>query len=175
MSGRGVGMDVVRTRITELNGTIEVQSTPQEGTTFTLRLPLTLAIINCLLVQMRGVTFSMPIDDVREIVSVRQRDIITVNQKRTIDVRDEFIPLCDIDDIFEWHGVDYGYDHDLAVDEDSESVEVVIVSASGKDSWFASRPTSRQSRYCDQIAFLITSLTFAVFRVPVFWGTAACV
>ena len=70
ISGRGVGMDVVRNRILDLNGAIEVDSRPGEGTTFTLRLPLTLAIIRSLLVRFRDGVFSIPIDDVREIVSV---------------------------------------------------------------------------------------------------------
>ncbi len=108
VSGRGVGMDVVKTRIGELNGTVEVESVLQQGTTFTLRLPLTLAIIDALLVRLRNVVFSMPIDDVREIVSVKERDVVTVHGKQTIDVRGEFIPLVSIDGIFQWHDVDYG-------------------------------------------------------------------
>ncbi len=75
VSGRGVGMDVVLNRIRQLNGSIEIESVPQQGTHFTIRLPLTLAIINCLLVRVRGIVFSMPIDDVREIVSVNQDDV----------------------------------------------------------------------------------------------------
>ena len=84
VSGRGVGMDVVKTRISVLNGTIEVDSTPQRGTTFTLRLPLTLAIINSLLVRLRNMIFSMPIDDVREIVSVKARDVVTRSRKTDV-------------------------------------------------------------------------------------------
>ena len=81
ISGRGVGMDVVRTRIHQLNGTIEVDSTLTEGTTFTLRLPLTLAIINSLLVRVRQITFSIPVDDVREIVSLNANDIVRCSGK----------------------------------------------------------------------------------------------
>jgi two-component system chemotaxis sensor kinase CheA len=73
VSGRGVGMDAVKARIADLNGTIDVDSAPQEGTTFTIRLPLTLAIINSLLIRIRDVIFSMPIEDVREIVCPRDR------------------------------------------------------------------------------------------------------
>jgi two-component system chemotaxis sensor kinase CheA len=74
VSGRGVGMDAVKARIADLNGTIDVDSAPQEGTTFTIRLPLTLAIINSLLIRIRDVIFSMPIEDVREIVSQEAAD-----------------------------------------------------------------------------------------------------
>ena len=73
ISGRGVGMDVVKTRISVLNGTVAVDTTPLRGTSFTLRLPLTLAIINALLVRVENTVFSMPIDDVREIVAVKRR------------------------------------------------------------------------------------------------------
>jgi two-component system chemotaxis sensor kinase CheA len=135
VSGRGVGMDVVKTRINQLNGTIQVDSIPQQGTTFAIRLPLTLAIISSLLVRLRNVIFSMPIDDVREIVSVEERDVVTVHGKQTIDVRGEFIPLVRIDEVFRWHGIDYGHDGAKEADPtDSTSrfVEVVILHAGGK-------------------------------------------
>jgi two-component system chemotaxis sensor kinase CheA len=133
ISGRGVGMDVVKTRINQLNGTIELKSIPGRGTHFTIRLPLTLAIIRSLLVRLRDVTLAMPIDDVREIVSVAEDNIITVHGKQTIDVRGEFIPLVRIDDVFQWHDIDYGYQRD---DEKAQcgsannSVEVVVLQAS---------------------------------------------
>jgi len=132
VSGRGVGMDVVKTRISQLNGTIEIDSTPMEGTTFTLRLPLTLAIINSLLVRLRNVVFSLPMDDVREIVSVEQGDVITVLGKHTIDVRGEFIPLFSVDDIFQWHSVDYGYNVGEPVHSSVSTAEVVILQAAGR-------------------------------------------
>jgi two-component system chemotaxis sensor kinase CheA len=133
ISGRGVGMDVVKTRINQLNGTIDLKSVPGQGTHFTIRLPLTLAIIRSLLVRLRDVTLAMPIDDVREIVSVAEDNIITVHGKQTIDVRGEFIPLVRIDDVFQWHDIDYGYQRD---DEKAQggsannSVEVVVLQAS---------------------------------------------
>ena len=103
VSGRGVGMDVVKTRIRNLNGTVEVESTPGEGTRFTIRLPLTLAIINCLMVRLNEVTFSIPIDDVKEIVSVKPDDIVSVLGKKTFEVRRQFLPLVDIAEVFCWN------------------------------------------------------------------------
>ncbi len=135
VSGRGVGMDVVKTRINDLNGSIEIKSNPDEGTTFSLRLPLTLAIINSLLVRIHGVVFSIPIDDVREIVCLRPSDVVSVRGKQTFDVRGEFIPLVGIDDVFRWHHVEYGYP-DFASNEEagsgSGSVDVVILQSIGK-------------------------------------------
>lgn len=103
ISGRGVGMDAVRTRITELNGSIEVDTTPAVGTRFTLRLPLTLAIIHSLLIRIRGVIFAMPIEDVREIVALSPADVVSVHGRETVDVRGEFLPLASIDDVFCWN------------------------------------------------------------------------
>ncbi len=135
VSGRGVGMDAVKSRIGRLNGTVEVDSTPQHGTTFTIRLPLTLAIINCLLVRMRGTLFSVPIDTVREIVSVEQREIVTVRAKRTFEVRGEFIPLIGIDDIFEWGDIDQHASADqesIKKNSDGRVIDVVILHTGGK-------------------------------------------
>lgn len=105
ISGRGVGMDIVKTRIAELNGTIDVQHAAGRGTTFTIRLPLTLAIIRSLLFRVPQGVFAVPIDNVREIVSVPLEEVLTVHGRRTFDVRGTFIPLVGIDDLFDWHGV----------------------------------------------------------------------
>ena len=99
-------MDAVRTRINELNATIDVDSVMEQGTTFTIRLPLTLAIISSLLVRIRDVIFSMPIEDVREIVNIPKADVVTVRARQAIDVRGEYIPLSDITDVFDWNQVE---------------------------------------------------------------------
>jgi two-component system chemotaxis sensor kinase CheA len=104
ISGRGVGMDIVKTRIAELNGIISVETQLGRGTTFSIRLPLTLAIIRCLLFRLRHGMFAVPIDSVREIVSVPVDDIITIHGRHTFEVRGEFVPLVDIDDVFDWPG-----------------------------------------------------------------------
>ncbi len=135
ISGRGVGMDVVKTRISSLNGTVEVESVPEQGTTFTIRLPLTLAIINSLLVRIHNVIFSLPIDDVREIVSVRPRDIVTIQGKQTFDVRGQFIPLMRIDDIFTWHELEQAQaiPEGKAVDgKNDDRIDVVVLQAGSR-------------------------------------------
>lgn len=101
ISGRGVGMDIVRSAISSLSGTIDVTSIPGEGTTFTIRLPLTLAIIHSLLVRYEDDFFSLPIEDVREIVSIPQSEVQVVHRHVTIKVRGELIPLMGMGAIFE--------------------------------------------------------------------------
>jgi two-component system chemotaxis sensor kinase CheA len=102
ISGRGVGMDIVKTRIGELNGTVEIQHATGQGTTFIIRLPLTLAIIRSLLFRLQHGTFAVPIDNVREIVSVPVDQIVSINGRQTFEVRGTFLPLADIDDVFDW-------------------------------------------------------------------------
>jgi len=104
VSGRGVGMDIVRNSIASLSGAIDVATARGLGTTFTMRMPLTLAIIHSLLIRFREDCFSIPIDDVRVIVSVPPDQIHAVQRHSTIEVRGELIPLVRMDGIFEWNG-----------------------------------------------------------------------
>jgi len=129
ISGRGVGLDVVRNRIVDLNGNIEVNSNPGEGTTFTIRLPLTLAIIRSLLVRFRDGVFSIPIEDVREIVSVPPQEFLCVHNYRTIAVRDEFVPVAGMDDVFEWNASHHNgsAEEESAVSGDTAQSEVNVV------------------------------------------------
>jgi len=134
ISGRGVGMDIVKTRIRELSGTIEVHSVFGQGTTFVIRLPLTLAIIRSLLFQLNEGMFAAPIENVREIVSVKNRDIISVHGRNSIEVRGEFIPLIDIEDVFDWHKTRYAYGGNpsgVAANETDHS-SVIILSTINK-------------------------------------------
>lgn len=134
ISGRGVGMDIVKTRITELNGSVEVDSKLGVGTTFLIRLPLTLAIIRSLLFRVEQGIFAAPIENVQEIVSVERSAIISVLGRHSIEVRGEFIPLLDMEDIFDWHKTKYAYpDQDTVADEgQSATVSVLIVIAGSK-------------------------------------------
>ena len=134
ISGRGVGMDIVRKRITELNGTIDVESEAGRGTSFRIRLPLTLAIIRSLLVRFRDGLFSIPIDDVREVVSIPEDQAFRVHKHQTIDVRGEFIPLGAMSNVFSWHNVDYRHTVRQEVRERSTSrmIKIVILHSAGK-------------------------------------------
>lgn len=92
VSGRGVGMDVVRQRVESLRGTIDVTSQPGEGTTVTLKLPLTLAIIDGLLVRVAGRLFVLPLASTLECIELTAKDIAEANGRRMVNVRGEVVP-----------------------------------------------------------------------------------
>jgi two-component system chemotaxis sensor kinase CheA len=92
VSGRGVGMDVVRQRVDSLRGTIEVVSKPGVGTTVTLRLPLTLAIIDGLLVAVGDACFVLPLANTLECIELTRADIERANGRHLADVRGALIP-----------------------------------------------------------------------------------
>ncbi|SDW54796.1 chemotaxis protein CheW [Paenibacillus sp. CF384] len=93
LSGRGVGMDIVRTHIEKLNGIINIETTPGEGTVFTIKLPLTLAISRSLLVQMGKHTLAIPLTNVVETFRLTPDDVQIVNGEEVCVVRGEILPL----------------------------------------------------------------------------------
>ncbi len=101
VSGRGVGMDVVKTNIEKLNGIIEVDSIPGQGTTFKLKIPLTLAIIQALLVVSQEDLFAVPLSNVIETVRIVEEDIYMIEGKSVLKLREEVLPLVNMADIFE--------------------------------------------------------------------------
>jgi two-component system chemotaxis sensor kinase CheA len=92
VSGRGVGMDVVRQRVDSLRGSIDVASKPGEGTSVTLRLPLTLAIIDGILVSIAEASFVLPLANILECIELTTADIERANGKHIADVRGEIVP-----------------------------------------------------------------------------------
>lgn len=93
ISGRGVGMDIVRDHIEKLNGIIDIESRVGIGTTFTIKLPLTLAIIRSLLVKLGQHTFAIPLVNVLEIIRLNNEDIQMVKDKEVGVVRGKVLPL----------------------------------------------------------------------------------
>ena len=93
VSGRGVGMDVVRTKIEALGGTLELDSTPGQGTRVRIRLPLTLAIIQALLIQVQSETYAIPLGSIDSTINITPADIRTIQQQEVILLRGQIIPL----------------------------------------------------------------------------------
>ncbi len=101
VSGRGVGMDVVKTNIEKLNGIIEVDSVKGKGSTFKLKIPLTLAIIQALLVGSQEDLFAVPLSNVIETVRIVEEDIYTIEGKSVLKLRNEVLPLVNMADVFD--------------------------------------------------------------------------
>ncbi|WQU41600.1 chemotaxis histidine kinase/response regulator CheAY2 [Helicobacter pylori] len=117
VSGRGVGMDVVKTNIEKLNGIIEIDSEVGVGTTQKLKIPLTLAIIQALLVGVQEEYYAIPLSSVLETVRISQDEIYTVDGKSVLRLRDDVLSLVRLSDIFK---VD-------AILESNSDVYVVII------------------------------------------------
>jgi len=106
VSGRGVGMDVVKTNISRLNGTINITSTQGKGSRFTLKLPLTLAIIQGLLVRVGDETFAIPLHSVVEGVGLSPDDISSIRGREVIRIREQVLPLMRIGETLDVDGYD---------------------------------------------------------------------
>jgi len=99
ISGRGVGMDVVKTNVAKLRGIINIESTVGKGTIITIKLPLTLAIIQGMIVKVHTEQLVLPLSSVIEVVRVNVNDIYTINQNEVIRIRDSVISLIDVNDL----------------------------------------------------------------------------
>jgi two-component system chemotaxis sensor kinase CheA len=93
VSGRGVGMDIVRRNLEKIGASVDVSSHPGQGSVFTIRLPLTLAIIRALLVRCERWSFAIPLDSVMETVRLSDMRVHPVGRRRTMMLRDRIVPL----------------------------------------------------------------------------------
>jgi two-component system chemotaxis sensor kinase CheA len=122
VSGRGVGLDVVKSKIEGLGGDIEVRTKKHEGSTFTIRLPLTLAIIQALMIELGDEKYAIPLGSIQTIEDVAASDIKYVRTKEVISLRGTVIPLIRLYDILECP----------PRDENPENLTVVIVAKGDK-------------------------------------------
>ena len=102
VSGRGVGMDVVKTNIQKLNGSVEIRSEPGKGSVFIISLPLTLAILPVLLVLLGDQPFALPLSMVREILPIDKNKMQEVGGKETLVVRGEVLPVVALSRLLGW-------------------------------------------------------------------------
>jgi two-component system chemotaxis sensor kinase CheA len=123
ISGRGVGLDVVKKNLQELKGSIDILSAPGEGTTFRIMLPITLAIIQALIVRAAGEQFAIPLTSVEESLRIYSRDIRTVERREVFTLRDFTLPLLRLSDAFHL---------DSDRDESPDSKWFVVVTRSGE-------------------------------------------
>jgi len=104
LSGRGVGMDVVKNMITAVNGVVDIDTELGKGTTFILKIPLTLAIIQALLVVVAGEVYAFPLEAVTEIIKVAKEEIYAIDGGDTVKLRDHALSLVELEQVIQIRG-----------------------------------------------------------------------
>lgn len=122
VSGRGVGLDVVKNTIEKLGGSISINANIEQGSTFSIQLPLTLSIISALLVELKNEKYAIPLSSIIETVILHKDDILSAHNKKVIDFRGNIVPLAFLNTIFEVP------DHT----DDSDYISIVIVKKGDK-------------------------------------------
>ncbi len=125
ISGRGVGMDVVRSNVRKLNGNVSVRSSVGKGSVFTIRLPLTLAIIDALLMRSGDQVFALPGSSVEETLLVSQSAVASLTRRKAINLRGEVLGVTRLRDLLQFHDRAEG-------DTAGEDIPVVVVSSAGR-------------------------------------------
>jgi two-component system, chemotaxis family, sensor kinase CheA len=134
ISGRGVGMDIVRANIEQLNGTVLIDTRPGEGTRFQIVLPLTLAIVPTLLVQVGASTFAIPLVTVNETLRIDPKDIRAIKNKPIIMIRNSVLPLMRLSEAFGLESADRndGYEYVVAVRSGKSMLGLMVDSFLGE-------------------------------------------
>lgn len=124
VSGRGVGLDVVSSKIGALNGTVDLESIPGQGSTFTIKLPLTLAIIQALLVKLgQDEVYALPLENIEEIININVTDLKSVQGQEYILYRGQVIPAIDLSQLFAVPN---------PVDRDDDKRTMVVIKSAGR-------------------------------------------
>jgi two-component system chemotaxis sensor kinase CheA len=116
ISGRGVGMDVVKNNIKSLKGSVHTKSEVGKGTKLTLSLPLTLAIIDALIIEVAGDTFAIPLDAVSETTKIHADKLSDVNQRKAITLRGEVLGIIELAELL-----------DLPTNEEAREILPVVI------------------------------------------------
>ena len=125
LSGRGVGMDVVKDVVKKLKGEIQIDTEPDRGTKFTIKLPLTLAIVNVLLIEAAGQTFALPLSSIKETVKISKKKINKVLKKEITLLRENILGIVNLKELL--HLTDHNYRRE------EDRVPVVVIQGRGKN------------------------------------------
>ncbi|MBP7651864.1 hybrid sensor histidine kinase/response regulator [Candidatus Dependentiae bacterium] len=155
LSGRGVGMDVVRSTIEKLKGTVDIITEKGIGTTMSLSLPLTLAIVRILIFSVKSDVLAVPVYNVRETVQISSEDIHEANGKPVINLRGEMIPLIYLSDVLGINGFTI-----------SENVSVIIVEVMDRQYGLI------VSKFVENREVVIKNIGNLLKKVPFISGTA---
>ncbi|HHV16255.1 MAG TPA: chemotaxis protein CheA [Gelria sp.] len=126
LSGRGVGMDVVKTNIEKVGGIVNLTSTMGEGTHFSLKIPLSMSILRGLMVESGEQQFIIPLDAIEETVKIPGGSIRSYKTNMVADIREQIIPLIGLQDVLE-----FGSSHSLKQYSLRESVSIVVITSDG--------------------------------------------
>lgn len=128
VSGRGVGMDIVRTNIERLNGSVSIDTELGRGTTFTVKLPLTLAVFQGLMVSIRRETYIIPLASVVETMGIKAESISNVLREEVMNLREEIIPLLRLDSVLglPGHSGPRGKCYVIVVKGDNKRVGIIV-------------------------------------------------
>lgn len=118
ISGRGVGLDVVRSKIESLGGNIFIESESGKGSKFSIQLPLTLSILSALLVKVQSETYAVPLSSIVETVLLQEEQVMYAHGKKVMDFRGEIVPLVSLKEVFEVPG-------DQEINEQNYSIVLV--------------------------------------------------
>ncbi|MGE5391336.1 MAG: chemotaxis protein CheW, partial [Deltaproteobacteria bacterium] len=124
LSGRGVGMDVVKTNTEKIGGLINLDSKVGEGTTFSLKIPLSMSIIRGLMVESRGHHFVIPLDSIEETVKITRIAIRCYKQRMVADVRGEILPLYELGEVL-------NLENKAIARQSADNVPVVVINSDG--------------------------------------------
>jgi len=128
-------MDVVKNLVEVFNGKLEIRSKPGVGSTFIIQLPLSLAIIQALLVEVNGCTYAVSLTNVSEIIGMERNQIRTIDSREVLLLRDEVIPMVFLNKVFETEGKNSGaagYLYAVIVDINNEKVGLAVDNLIGK-------------------------------------------
>ncbi len=134
VSGRGVGMDVVRTNIEKIGGTVELKTNPGKGSTFTIKIPLTLAIVSALIVECAGERFAVPQISVLELVrasSQSENAIEMINESAVLRLRDRLLPLISLRELLRLQ--DPAADLDEDAEDETKTTDALVAEAIADD------------------------------------------
>ncbi|WP_195957840.1 chemotaxis protein CheA [Enterococcus gallinarum] len=120
ISGRGVGMDAVQSKIANLGGTIELWSRPNKGTRFTIKLPLTLSIIQALMVRVGTETFAIPLDLVERVVIIKEEEVIQTVSQEVYRFQEDLIPIIRTDQLLGIEGNSVGKKFAIIVNSEQQ-------------------------------------------------------
>lgn len=136
ISGRGVGLDVVKTKIESLGGVINIDSTPGQGSTFLIQLPLTLSIIFAMLVKVEEETYAIPFSSIVEITTVSEDHVSTLHGQKVIQFRGQVVPLVYLTDVFHVPSTESEYDNQplfiVIVRKGDKTVGLVVTEVLGQ-------------------------------------------